>query len=130
MHADLQVMPVDFKVAVIAGRCSKVSSLKKGQIPACLLMSCRNSGMTGSTFTLATLILRLAAVARFGGRVTNVQTAFHTSGRLLFSTGHMERAVSSAQAWLFVNTTRLPDRHLKLRCFGMPRRIIPCYQTK
>ena len=40
--------------------------------------------------------------------------------------GRMEGAVLSAQATLFVSITRLPDRHLKLHCFGMPRRAIHC----
>ncbi|KAL0030599.1 hypothetical protein WJX79_008341 [Trebouxia sp. C0005] len=34
----------------------------------------------------------------------------------------------SLQAWLFVSTTHLPERHLELRCFGMPRRTIPYHQ--
>jgi len=39
-------------------------------------------------------------------------------------------AVLSAQATPFVSITRLPQRHLKLRCIGMPKRIIHCHQTK
>ncbi|DBA77913.1 TPA: hypothetical protein ACH3X2_008338 [Trebouxia sp. C0005] len=68
--------------------------------------------------------------ARSGDHVTNVQTAFHTCGRRLYSTGHMEAAVPSAQAGPFVSITRLPERHLKLRWFGIPKRSIPCHQTK
>ncbi len=61
--------------------------------------------------------------------VNNVQRAFLISGRLLLPAGRMGGAVPSAQAGLFVSTTRLPERHLKLRCFGMPRRTIHCHQT-
>ena len=122
VHADLQGMPMTLAVALTVCLSSKASSLIRGPIPACLLKSCRHSGVKSSTCTWAAFSSGLAAVARSGGRVTNVQTAFHTSGRLLFSTGHMGGAVPSAQAELFVSTTRLPQKHLKLRCFGMPRR--------
>ncbi len=127
--SDLQSMPMTLAVALTVCLSSKASSLIRGPIPACLLTSYRNNGMTSSTCTLATRSSRLAAVARSGGRVTNVQTAYHTSGRLLLMTGRMEGAVLSAQATPFVSITRLPERHLKLRCFGMPRRTTPCHQT-
>ncbi len=127
MHTDLQAMPMESTVILTVCHSNRASSLTRGPILACLLTSCRNSGMTGSTCTLATFSFRLAAIARSDGRVTNVQTAFHTSGRLLSRTGHMGGAVPSAQAMPFVSITRLPERHLKLRCFGMPRRTIHCH---
>ena len=129
MHAHLQGIYVAWAKALTIRHCSKVSSSTMGPIPACLRTSCRHSGMQSSICTWATLSSGLAANARSGGHVTDVQTVFHTSGRLLFSTEHMEWAVPFAQARLFVSTTRLPERHLKLRFFGTSRRIIPCRQT-
>ena len=79
MYADLQVMALT--VAATVCYSSKASRLTRVPIPAYLLTSCKNSGMTGSTCTLATFSSGLSAVARSGGRVINVQTAYHTSGR-------------------------------------------------
>ncbi len=120
IHTDLQGTHVAWPLALTVCHSAKASSLTRGPILACLLTSCSNSGMTGSTCTLATFSSGLAAIARSGGRATSVQRAFHTSGRLLLCIGLMGPAVLSAQAWLFVSTIRLPERHLKLRCFGMP----------
>ncbi len=52
------------------------------------------------------------------------------SGKPLWTNAVKGQAVRSAQAGLFVNITRLPGMHLKLRCFGMQRRAIRCVQTK
>ena len=130
MLADLQGMPVALGVALTTSHCSKVSRSATGPTPACLRTSCRNSGMQSSICNWAPLSSGLPATARSGGHVNNVQTAFYTSGRLPFSKGLMEQAVLSAQAAPFVSITRSPERHLKLHCFGMPRRTIPCRQTK
>ena len=130
MHTDLQGMPMAIALALTECLSSKDGSLIAGPTLACLLKSCRNSGTKSSTCTWATFLSSLAAIARSGGRVTSVQMAFLTSGRQLLLTGPKGQAVLSALAGLFVNTTRLPERHLKLRCFGMPKRIIPCHQTK
>jgi len=43
---------------------------------------------------------------------------------------HNRSQGAAAQARRFVSTTRLPERHLKLRCFGMPRRTTHCHQIK
>jgi len=130
MHADLQGMSVAWAVALTLCHSSKDLSLIAGPTPVCLLTSCRNSDMQSSTCTLATFSSGLAAIARSGGHVTNVQTACHTFGRLLFRAGRMEGAVLSAQATPFVSITRLPGRRHRLRCFGMPKRTIPCHHTK
>ncbi len=129
MHADLQGMPMALAAGLKIYHNSKDLSLIKDPTPVCLLTSCSNSGMNSSTCTLATSSSNLAAVARSGGHVTSVQTAFHTSGRLLCTAGPKGQAVLSAQAVPFVSITRLPERHLKLRSCGMPKRTIHCHQT-
>jgi len=98
MHADLQGMSVAWAVALTLCHSSKDLSLIAGPTPVCLLTSCRNSGMQSSTCTLAAFSSGLPAIARSGGRVTSVQTTFHTSGMLLLRTGRMGGAVLSAQA--------------------------------
>ena len=129
-HADLQGTSMAWAVVLTVCHSSKYFSMVAGLTSACLLTSCRNSGMKSSTCTLATFSSGLPAIARSGGHATSVQMAFHTSGRQLSRTGRLGGAVLSAQAMLFVCTTRLPERHLKLSCFGMPTRIIPGHQTK
>ena len=101
-----------------------------GPTSACLLTSSRNSGMTGTTRPSAIFSSGLTAIARSVGCVTNVQMAFHTSGRLLLATGHMGGAVLSAQAQPFVSITHLLKKRQRLRCFGMPKRTSHCLQTK
>ncbi len=122
MHADLQGKPMALAVALTVCHSSKASSLMAGPTSACLLTSCRNNGMNSSICTWATFSSGPAASARSGGHVISAQMAFLISGRLLFSTGSMEGAVLSAQAKPFVSTTRLPGRHRKLHCSGMPKK--------
>ncbi len=131
MHADLQGMFLAPVAALTVYNSSKSSSLVKvGLTSAYFQRSCRNSGMKSSTCTLATLSSGLAASARCGGHVINVQMAFLISGRLLYGIGHMGPAVLSAQAGPFVSITRLPDGHRQLRCCGMPKRITHYLQPK
>jgi len=86
--------------------------------------------MKSSTNTLVTFLSGHTAVTRSGGHVISAQRAFCMSGKPLWTNAVKGQAVRSAQAGLFVNITRLPGMHLKLRCFGMQRRAIRCVQTK
>ena len=82
--AGLQGMPLTLAVALTMCHSSKASSLPRVPIPAYLLTSCRNSGMTGSTCTWATFSSGLTAIARSGGHVISAQRASPTSGRQVF----------------------------------------------
>jgi len=123
MHVALQKLFRTSATAIPPGDSRNKSSVK-GSTSAYLQTSCRHSGMKSSTSTLVTFSSNHTAAARSGGHVTSVQMAFHMFGEPLCTDGPKGQAVLSAQAELFVSTTRLPERHLKLRCFGMPQRII------
>jgi len=130
MHVDLQRSPLTTATSIPAGNsCDKSSPKDVGPTSACLQKSCRDSGMKSSTDTLVTFSSSHTAAARSGGHVISAPRVFHMFGKPMCTTGPKGQAVLSAQAGPFVSTTRLPGRHRKLHCFGMPRRITQYLQT-
>ncbi len=130
MHADLQVIHMTSMAALTVGHSSKDSSkMGLALTPACLQKSCRNSGMKSSTDTSAMFLSSHTAIARSGGHAISAQRVFHMFGKPTCTTGPEGQAVLSAQARPFVSTTRWPQRHHRLRCYGMSREIY-CHQTK
>ena len=131
MHDGLQDMHMALMAELTVYHSSKTSNgMDLAQTSACLQKSCRDSGMKSSTDTLVTFSSSHTATARSGGHVISAQRAFRMFGKPMCATEPKEQAVLSAQARLFVSTTRLPGRHRNLLCFGMLRRTTHCLQTK
>jgi len=131
MHDDLQDMHMALMAELTVYQSSKTSSgMDLAQTSACLQKSCRDSGMKISTDILMKFSSSPTATARSGGHAVSAQRVFHMFGKPMCATEPKEQAVLSAQAGLFVSTTRLPGRHRKLLCFGMLRRTTHCLQTK
>ena len=131
MHDGLQDMHMALMAELTVYHSSKTSNgMDLAQTSACLQKSCRDSGMKSSTDTLVTFSSSHTATARSGGHVISAQRVFHMFGKPMCTTGAKGQAVLSAQARPFVSITRLPNRHLMLRCFGMPKRTIHWIQTR
>ena len=111
-------------VSTGAGATQQLSSSIR-QTSASSIQYCSCSGILSRMPTCKVLSSSPAAAGGCGGHATVVQMDISMSGKHGFISDHLEQAVRSVQASVFVSTTRWPPRLLKLQLNGVTGTMAP-----